>query len=389
MMGRYILSMVQFVAGVTPGLTSNVVVTASGNIYVFYGATNNSDLYYKKSTNRGLTWDQQVVIRVGTIEGCSVWYDRWTPGDTGDLIHLVYGDSGTDDVFYRSLNTSTDSFTAAEVVAAANSTHGTTGCKFSITKAIGGNLYIAADVDGGTEQNFVRSTDGGGTWAARTTFHEASGTDHFHLVPGFAADTQDIMCMFWDGTASEISRKVYDDSGNSWAETSISTGMTAIALTSSSEQFTVSVDDANNKILLAAWSNRDTLNADLRFWSIDESSITEGTNIVLNSTDDQTMVALTLDKATGIIYAYYCGKSDGSQDVATSTGVYCKASTDGGTNWGPETEIYGSLNYAWRFLMAPLVVDGTGPWLTTCEEVGNMFVTGPIASAKASFNLGI
>jgi hypothetical protein len=98
------------------------------------------------------------------------------------------------------------------------------------------------------------------------------------------------------------------------------------------------VDITNSKNVVAAWSAIDAANADLRCWVIDDTTITETTtNIVLNSTDDQGLVAISLDTLTGYWYAFYAGKSDGSETYGTNVGLYYKVSKDSGATWGAET----------------------------------------------------
>jgi hypothetical protein len=180
-----------------------------------------------------------------------------------------------------------------------------------------------------------------GAWdAARTVDETIATTDMMILLPDYdAADTQDIMAIFWDASANEISRKLYDDSGNSWSETSIATSMTEVAATSTFPHFAVAMDIANTRHILVAWSGVDTLNADLRCWTVDASTITEVTNVVQNSTDDQGLCAITLDTVTGYWWCFYGGATAGGETFSTAIKIYCKVSTDGGTTWGPETAL--------------------------------------------------
>jgi hypothetical protein len=342
--------------------SSCIVKTPAGEIYVFFLSGVDTTLYWIMSEDGGITWfDPTPIKNLGT--GCfSVWYDKWTPGNTGTLIHFAYFESSGDDVFYRALDTATFTLGTEATIFAGAGTGSVANTCISITKAIGGNIYCAFDFDGGTETGFYRSTDAGATFGARTDVNEASNTDYYYLAPGFAADTQDIICIYWDRSASELSRKLYDDSGNSWGETSIDTGMTAIASSTCAPQFAITVDDANNKILLVAWTNRDTANADLRFWTIDESAITEGTNVVLNSGDDQQMCAIGLATDTTTLYVFYGGKSDGSESAGGEIQIYYKTSGDAGATWGAETLLTAQSfgrNFDW-LVTFPIFTDDFG-----------------------------
>ena len=96
------------------------------------------------------------------------------------------------------------------------------------------------------------------------------------------------------------------------------------------------MDIDNSQNLLIAWSAIDTLNADLLAWKITESAITALGDVVTNSTDGQGLAALAIDTRNGDLYAFYGGKTDGSETWLTSIHVYMKVSTDDGATWGAE-----------------------------------------------------
>lgn len=312
------------------------VRTPGGVLYLVY-VDINSDVAYIKSSDGGLTWGTPVSVFAGTVTQLSIWYDRWSNISAG-LIHCAYTESVTDDVKYRSINTeSSDTLSTETTIFAGVSTNA--GGALSITRARGGNLGCVFNIDGGAEDGFSRSTDVGATWGARADPTEAATQDQYILLPGWAADNQDMMLYFWDASADEISQKLYDDSADSWAETSIATTMVDTAATVSFPHFAASVDIANSRNLLVAWTAVDLANADLRCWHITESTITEVTNVVLNSTDDQGMCAIGIDTDTEDWYVFYAGKSDGSEIFDSNAHIYYKKSTDDGATWGSETVI--------------------------------------------------
>ncbi len=318
--------------------SNRLVRLPGGNIYRFFVAPDFS-LYWIKSTDGGFTWSLPIVVRNGVTDQIAVWFDQWTPGDAGTKIHLAYIENVTDDVHYRNIDTASDSLSTDTIILAGASAVKGVDEDVTIAKMRGGNLLCMACIDAGVEIVTARSTDGGGTWAARTNAVETN--DWMLLAPGFAADNQDAIAIYWDRSANEISRKVYDDSLDSWAETSIATGFTMPVNNNGVPQFAIAIDEASSKILLAAWTERDLLNADLRFWTIDETTITEGGTIVLNSTDDQGMCGVVHNEIDDSITVFYAGKTDGSETFAAAPGthIYYKVSTDGGTNWGAETKL--------------------------------------------------
>jgi hypothetical protein len=324
--------------------TNYVIETPSGVLYEVLIDTA-ADVVCRKSTDGGFTWQTRIAVFAGSATAVSVWYDRWSNISAG-LIHVAYTESATDDTLYRTINTESSDALSTQTVIFDGATSAIGGA-LSVTRAVGGNVYCATMIDAGTEGGFFRLPNANvpnGAWdAARTTVFEAATLDQVILVPGFAADNQDIMAIFWDASSNEISRKIYDNSANSWAETSIAASMTDTSAANSFPNFAAAVDITNSRTLLVAWSAIDTLNADLRCWTITESAITEtAANVVLNSTDDQGLCAIMLDTVTNYWWVVYGGKSDGSETFSTSIHLYCKVSTDSGATWGPETVLTNS-----------------------------------------------
>ena len=371
-MARYDIPVPNVTAAAPERLPTNYpILAASGALYYVYIDTD-SVVVYIKSTDRGLSWSAPVDVGGAAVLCLATWYDRWS-SSSGDVIHIAYTDGSPDDVLYRPLNTATDTL-GTETVVFAGASATASQCILSIVKSRGGNLYCAFNLDSGTEEGFYRSTDSGGTWGARSNVGEAA-LDRFILMPGFAADTQDIICIYWDISNDEISRKNYDDSGDSWAteaEASIATSMVEGSIATDTPQFSAVSDLSNSRILLAAWSARDLANADLRFWTITEAAITESaTNVVLNSTDDQGMVAVGLATDTSTVYVFYVGKSDGSETMNTAVNIYYKTSTDVGATWSAETKLNTTVGAAcvWHLQCAPRFI-GNPVVIRHCSQAG-------------------
>jgi hypothetical protein len=346
---RLSLTVCDTVAANWSGAGTNYIVHANnGSVYIVY-VDAASDVCFRKSSDGGKTWGPAVLAATaGTTTQLSVWYDRWTDptGALGDYIHIALTDSGNDDTMYRTINTaSSDALSTQTVIFAGAST--AAGNHLSITRAKGGNVYCKTVIDAGAEGGFYRLPTANvpsGAWDAARTVDEAIATlDQMILLPDYdAADTQDIMAIFWDASADEISRKLYDDSANTWSEASIATSMTELGTGTAFPNFDVAPDPTNTRHILVAWSATDAANADLRCWTVDSGSISEVTNVVLNSTDDQGLCAIGIDTATGYWHVFYGGKSDGSETWNTAMNIYTKVSTDSGSTWGPETKLTAS-----------------------------------------------
>jgi hypothetical protein len=305
-----------------------------------------ANVFWRKSTDNGATWmPGGQVSTLSTVAFC-LWYDQWTPGDTGTKIHIFHIETDLDDVRYNSLDTASDTLSGVVTVAALASA--TTAAYCSCCKARGGNLYVAFDIDGGTETGFYRSTDGGTSFGTRSNSINEAAADFYQLAPGNYADSQDIDAVFWDTSADELSLKTHDDSANSWAEASISTGMAEVLKTVAGPQFSSMVRHSDGHLIVLAWNAHDVSTADLKCWDINGSgSITAKTDVITNA-DDVQGTFLFIDQATDDLFAFYLGKSDGSETVGTSVGVYGKRSTDGGATWGAEFALdYPLADYDW------------------------------------------
>lgn len=315
------------------GGINHVIETPTGVHYIVYINSAN-DPVFVKSLDFGLTWGAETSLETIECNQLTVWYDRWS-GINAGLIHVAFTDLVTDDVFYRTIDTeNSDTLGTKRTVFLGGTASALSS--LSISKMIGGNIIVVGAIDQATEPLARKSTDGGANWTDISSVYEAVN-DAIIMLPGWGADNQDGMAFYWDYDANEISVKYYDDSGNSWSETSLATSMLKSTTSDSFGHFQASVDLTNSQNLLVAWSAIDTANADLRCWKVTQSAQTELTNVVLNSTDDQTFACISILGTDW--YCFYCGSSDGTEDVNANLRLYMKKSTDGGSTWGSETKL--------------------------------------------------
>lgn len=374
------------------GGTQYIVQTPAGVLYIFYADTG-SDLAYKKSVDGGLTWAAPVIIFAGTITQFSVWYDRWS-GINADLIHLAYTESGGSDTLYRTVNAASSDALSTQTTIFAGTSAVTTGSAISICRARGGNVYCRVTIDAGAEGGFFRLPNANvpnGAWDAARTINEALATlDMFILVPGFAADNQDMMMIFWDASANQISRQIYDDSANTWAESIFSGTFTEISPATAFPNFAAAVDLTNSQIVVVAWNGIDTANADLTCWTVTESAITAKTDVVTNSTDDQGLAGITIDLQSGMWKVCYAGISSGGETWPSALNLYCKCSMDDGSTWGPETKLTTLTdNIAWLTSIPRLYL---GPVVTAFHSnkaLDEIMVNVEINVPKATLQIGL
>jgi hypothetical protein len=359
----------------TPNSVRSVVFTTLNIGYWFY-IDSNGNFVYRKTTDGGGAWGATVVINTTTFcLGFDVWWDQNTPGDSGTLIHLWYFDAIADDVFYRSFNTSGDTFGTEVVVFAGVSASLVRGIFVSGTKTRDGKLYVAYDIDAGSEKGFHRSVDAGVTWPSLSAgFVEAAGDECFLFPASNTGDDADCWTIYHDDDANALTLKMWDSSAVAAVESA-----TILTLTSNTTQgtgehgFSASVRHSDGHLILAAISEYDTATADHRTFDINGTgSVTELTAITTNI-DDHYHPQVFINQNTDDIYVAYNGKRDGTETLGTSTKVYYTKSTDGGTTWTAGDTTYqegaaGIVRQVWVPQMGPRFYAG---WRVGSTLVGN------------------
>lgn len=329
----------------------SVVFTNRDTGYYFYIGSGN-DFDYHKTTDGGKTWGSGVDIFTGTVIGCDVWYDQWTSGDTGRIIHMWYFDTSADTVTYRQLNTVTDTLSTAVNVFVGGSAVGGRGVFVSGTKASGGNLYCCFDIDGGTEKGFYRSVDNGATWTARTDPVEAT-LDQALLFPANAADSQDIWLLYDDDSATELTVQTYDDSGNSFSESAALTFDNDPNNAVGQYGFSGSIRHSDGHLIFAFFNAYDAVGEDFLCYDWDGSTATALTALTTDI-DDMYYPSVYLNQdQPDYIYIAYIGKSDGLETLGTTNSVYYALSKNRGVTWTMDTA-YSASSTDYRHTWAPL-----------------------------------
>ncbi len=319
--------------------------------YVFYRDSNN-DCSYSKTTNGGITWATPVNITDGIAnldDDCmqiAVWYDQWTPEDTGSLIHLAVIDSvGTtsvdDDIWYANLNTTNDSITTFINITTDLSYAGTLGIgvnHVALAKATDGVLFAAVtDV---SDNIMVRCTSGCTTatnWSVSEPNSWPTGNDFQILIPRLSGE---MMLIWWDISASTDDLQYARFTNESWS--AFSTIDTALDNSSYDASFGAAVDSATGDIYLSYAVQADTLGTDddIKVKKFSGTSWTALTDVVTNSicagvsNCGITGVKIARDQNTGYLYVLYSAQS--TPNTASTGNVYWKYSTDAGSTWSSE-----------------------------------------------------
>lgn len=328
-----------------------IVYTDGHTGYVFAGAAGGTFIY-RKTTDGGATWAAAVTIATATTHvAFDVWFDQWTPGDTGTLIHMWYFDTTNDAVRWRSLDTNGDSLGTERTVLTGASAVAGRGAFVSGTKTVSGYLYAAYDIDAGAETGFRRSTDSGTTWSAdlggsATAWVEAT-VDGTMLFPASGTgDNNDCWGIYHDNSANALTMKMYDSSATTVIESSTVQTTTASSTDGLGQTaYSGSVRKSDGHLIIVSCSERDTATADMQCWDVSAvnsaslTGVTAKTDITTNI-DDNYYPSVFIDQDTNKIYVAYNGKRDGSETLGTTTSIYYTTSTDGGTTWSAGDTAY-------------------------------------------------
>lgn len=328
------------------GSSPTTVFTSQTDGYAFY-VDSNSYCVYSKTTNGGVNWGTAVNVTTSSnCIGISVWYDRWTPEDTtGNLIHIAVIDTTNDDIFYRTLDVSTDTLSSASVNItsglsySASFTSGTNMAP-SLTKGTDGALYAAAS--DATDNISVRCTSACTTstnWAISEPTSWAAGNDFQTMI---AMTSNKVMFLWWDisATANDIKYSVWN--GSSWSAWGNIT--TALDNTTYKASLGATVDPSTGDVYLAYANSAATLGTDddvmVRKYTNSSGSWSLLTDVVTNgacaggSTCGITGVKIARDSSSGYLYVLYSAQV--TAGTASTGNIYWKYSVDGGSTWSSE-----------------------------------------------------
>ena len=326
---------------------NNVVCTSTDNCYVFY-INSDQDVEYQKSTDGGTTWPgTSTEIHSGTWVGLAVWYDQWTPGNSGTLVHLAYF-STSDDLVYSVFDTSGDSIVSTNTIIAVTGAQGTltNNNDVAITRGTDGDLYIgtvdaqAASAPASFVHKCASSCATDSSWVSAgsnpwTQTGDALRNEHdlvlLPLSDTAAHDTGDIMLVSLDIADDTVEYSVYDDSADSWSSDFTDIGS---ATDNATYRHTLSgtVDPTTGDLYVSAVHNAGTADtSEIRAWTYSDGwtqltdpwpDTTDSTSIILDS-------SIGVDGETGNLYITYL-RADSS---ATANDAYYAVSTDSGSSW--------------------------------------------------------
>lgn len=338
-----------------------IVQSASSDLYHFYCSSDNAIISYVKSTDNGSTWGSEVQLIAYDCLAFDVWFDQWTPGDSGTLIHIWWIRSSGSDIYYTTLDTSTDTIGTIYTAVNGASVINEFGAFVSGCKSPSGYLYCNYDLDSGTERGLFRSTDGGATWGSNlsTTFVEARRDLSVLFPASTTGDGNDIFAAYYDASATELTIKLWDSSSATATESSaLATGVNFGTSDGTGQGgLSGSIRHSDGHLIIGIVTEYDTATSDHRIYDVTNTSTFAELTAITSNIDDHYHNAVFIDQATNDIYVTYNGKSDGSETIGTAAKVYYALSTDDGASWSVDNTLMQNSAAAVFQVWTPLMGD--------------------------------
>lgn len=326
--------------------------------YWFYAEGSPLALYYTKTLDRGLTWGPRVKISNthGQIWGFAVRAGWETPGQGANTkIYIVWGGDAADQISFRRLDTTDDTFGSIVVLAspalgAIALTWDTHMMGITLSRAKAGVPQVMVQwhhkTSGGTlNRGGHRSTDDGDSWVAAATLAESpmGGTDksdRYLLFPGFETDEYDTVAFYWDDDltpgGNDLSWKTYDDSLNTWTEQVVVDTDEKLSTNGLGLNMAGAVHHNSSQIIVC-WRNEagGNFNIRCRFWDTIAGGGGTKANPIGSQGGFMDGCGVHIDQNLGTIYVNRNG------DVGESSGAtnhYYQISDDVAASWGPDIQ---------------------------------------------------
>lgn len=293
---------------------------------------------YSKTTDGGTSWGGAVTFDAQTdCMNPTIWYDQWTPGDTGTYIHIIDSDTSVSDVFYNRLDTTSDTLllgTAATSTVLGQSALSLSAAtnKQSITKGTDGTIYIA--VNDGSDAFVVECTTNcnlSGSWTETGTNTMNLGNDFPLLMPLSGGN---IMLIVRDILANDIEYKTWNNTA--WSGAWLTIDANAIENTTYDVGMAATLGTSTDEIFLAYVADNGTLGTDddIRTAKYSGGSWTNTTNVRTNDTKGLQQVAIGVDTNKNEVYVAYSART--TPGTIGTSNVYWASSTAAMTTWGTE-----------------------------------------------------
>ncbi|MGH9910315.1 MAG: hypothetical protein ACRD32_06705, partial [Nitrososphaerales archaeon] len=344
----------------------HIVTVNSTHAYSFFLDVGD-DINYTSTTDGGATWTAGVDIPLGAFQGLAVWYDRWTPNDNGDLIHIAYYDTAGDKIFYTQFNASTNTAVASNIDTVVNENACAGSClgvlsgtgvnDIAVTKSTNGTIFVGT-VDALLPLGSLSPIRKCSSGCTATTGWKSAGIPTTPWIDADNGDHSIVMLPLSNSSIVVISNDVLSDllefstfnyasNGNWTAWTTIAPSI--IDNTNAQHSLSGTVKLSNNDLYVSVVFNTNTTDSsEINVFKYNTSkSWTRLTDPWDNGTDTTSKIidsSIGIDANSGHLYVTYIREANGAAPP-TDRDVYYKVSTDDGSTWSTEQRVSDSSEY--------------------------------------------
>ncbi len=277
----------------------------------------NEEIYYKRSTDSGLSWGADTRLTNNTVASLSP-----SVAVSGSVVHLVWYDSrdGNWEIYYKR---STDGGVSwGTDIRLTNNT----AASWYPSVAVSGSVVHVVwydERDGNLEIYYKRSTDSGVNWGADTRL---TNNTSYSESPSVAVSGSVVHVVWYDYRDGnyEIYYKRSTDSGVNWGADTRLTNNTAYSVYPS-----VAV---SGSALHVVWFDERDGNSEIYYKRSTDSGVNWGTDTRLtNNTALSEYPSVTVSGS--VLHVVWHDYRDGNWEI------YYKRSTDGGVSWGTDIRL--------------------------------------------------
>lgn len=315
-----------------PSSRPDATVDANNNIHVIWddSSPGNTEIYYKKSTNGGISWTtKRLSWNSGTSKSSSI--DK----GPGNQLYVVWGDDtpGQQEIYFKKSDNGGNAWSASKRL----TWHMEGSLSPDIAADSNGTIHVVWRKGyGDSDIYYKRSTDGGTTWTGATRL---TWTDN-SINPVIAVDTNDNVHIAWEvdptGQHGEIYYKRSTDGGVNW------TGSQRLTWTLKDSQTpAITIDNQNGVQLVwdeynwSAWPY-DVLPSEIFHKRSTDSGITwKKTKQITSLSHESIRPVIAADSNNSVYLVWVLYNLGASYDNE----LYFKKSTNNGLYWSPATKL--------------------------------------------------
>jgi hypothetical protein len=298
-------------------------IAASGQVVhvVWYderNLANYAEIYYKRSTDAGMSWSADVRLTNDSAES-------WDPSFSlsGSVVHVVWYDNrdGNTEIYYKRSIDGGSSWGGADT----RLTNNSSSSSYPSVAVSGSVVHVVWQDfrDGNREIYYKRSTEGGISWEADTRLTNYTADSRF---PSVSVSGQVVHVVWYDTRDGnqEIYYKRSTDGGVSWGTDTRLTNNPAL-----SELPSVSV---SGSVVHVVWRDTRDGNSEIYYKRSTDGGVSWGadTRLTYNTADSRHPIVSVSDQVLHVVW------HDNRHGAAE---IYYKRSTDGGISWEADTRL--------------------------------------------------